>query len=116
MLRRMGVKLVFMGDFNQDLTHVSSTVDFLKHELERGQSPYCISKLDETYRCASNVASLASFILSLTKKVSVHGSKLVDTGIQSALPVNGDIKYFKYRDMDAIQAMRQSANTAVIIV
>ena len=106
-LMNFGYRIVFAGDYNQDLTHTSNTIEFLKQRMPT-------FKLNHSYRCMKNISNVANFFLGLVKKVMPHGSDIIDLSIQSALEKRGRVKFLNHSNIGEAKRFCQSTTTAVI--
>ncbi|MDF1761407.1 MAG: DEAD/DEAH box helicase family protein [Coxiellaceae bacterium] len=114
-LMACGAKIVFKGDHNQDLLHISHTLEFLRLRIEKlPRHQGYLAKLNTTYRCSVNVAKVATTVLELKKKLTVHGSDLVDDKVISIHDKQGSICRKKPSDIEQIKAWCRSPQTAVI--
>ncbi|MDF1760142.1 MAG: DUF2075 domain-containing protein [Coxiellaceae bacterium] len=115
-LIQLGVKIIFLGDNNQDLTHTSHTIEFLSQEIaDSFPNPHhYITSLDASFRCSINITEVASTLLTLKRKVTAHGSALVNTELKSAIDSTGNVEHISNRNSDRFAALTSSANTAII--
>ncbi|MDF1795300.1 MAG: hypothetical protein P1U63_02055 [Coxiellaceae bacterium] len=115
-LMDLGFIIIFLGDYHQDLEHVSNLPEFIKQEIEKrthsDPRDYYISKLDTSHRCAKNIATLGSTILQVKRKITTHGSKLADTQLESALDQMGSV--YHCSDIEALKEYCKTAKTAVV--
>lgn len=117
-LINLGVKLVLLGDYNQDLTHVSHSMEYLKQLVQKqsaltGCGCY-VAKLDKSYRCSAGVVAVANAVLRIKKKVLPHGSELADAVIESAFETAGDVRCALMSDVARLKEQCRSPDTAVI--
>ncbi|MDF1653824.1 MAG: DUF2075 domain-containing protein [Coxiellaceae bacterium] len=115
-LIQIGARIVFLGDYNQDLTHTSHTVEFLSQEIAKffPNPHHYITSLDASFRCAGNITQAASTILALKRKVTSHGSALVNTELQSAIDSNGNVEHVNGSDTERLIKLSKSTNTAIV--
>ncbi|MDF1655742.1 MAG: AAA family ATPase [Coxiellaceae bacterium] len=114
-LMAMGIKLVFVGDYNQDLKHTSHSMEYIKDLIAgAGVKNAYIAKLNQTHRCTKSIASIASKLLGIKKTITSHGSDLVDIKVESALDDDGVICIATPKDKEQLQALCRNVDTAVI--
>ncbi|MDF1759696.1 MAG: AAA family ATPase [Coxiellaceae bacterium] len=111
----MGARTTLLGDYNQDLTHTSHSMEFISQLIrESGVAHTYIGKLTHTYRCATNIARIASQLLRFKQLVISHGSDLVNTVVESALDMTGTVSVVTPRHMGDVEALCNNIHTAVI--
>lgn len=117
-LSRLGAKVLYLGDYNQDLSHISHTLEYLRHLVAGFVGQTYIGKLERTFRCGSNVVAVANSVLSLKQKLVPHGSDLVETSVESGLKELGSIPLMKATpaNLATIRANCQRTDTAVICI
>ncbi|MDF1685138.1 MAG: AAA family ATPase, partial [Legionellaceae bacterium] len=116
-LLSMGAKVVFVGDHNQDLENISHSMEYLRGLIAAsGVENTYVAKLNQTYRCATHIAKVASVLLDLKKGITPHGSDLVDIEVSSALGVTGSIAVIGATpsEVEQVNKLCNNVDTAVI--
>ncbi|MDF1685139.1 MAG: DEAD/DEAH box helicase family protein, partial [Legionellaceae bacterium] len=117
-LTRLGAKIVYFGDHNQDAIFNSNLISYIDQQIGisyKGSDQRYVTLLDVSYRCSPEVATVASNALALTNRLQKqHLSGLVQTSISSGLDVTGNIRCVKSIEAEITGAFRESANTAII--
>ncbi|MDF1796088.1 MAG: AAA family ATPase [Coxiellaceae bacterium] len=111
----MGFKVVFLGDYNQDLEHTSHSMEYIRRLIATsGIANTYLGKLSQTHRCTKFIANVASNLLAIKKRVTLHGSDFADTDIKSALDKDGIISIATTKDTERLKALCDNVDTAVI--
>ncbi|MDF1794992.1 MAG: DUF2075 domain-containing protein [Coxiellaceae bacterium] len=116
-LAAMGVRIIFVGDHNQDLENTSHSMEYLRNFIATsGVANTYIGKLNQTYRCSTNIVAIANALLDIKKTITSHGSKLVDIAVDSAIETNGlvAVTSTKTSDLATIRRLCNTTDTAVI--
>ena len=114
-LLNLGVKIIIVGDGNQDLQRSSATTKWLRAEIARRETTRSdIIKLGVSYRSSINAIAIANKLLLIKKRVTPHGDKLVDTEIACGTDRLGIVEVLKHKDVKQLQAHCQADKTAVI--
>lgn len=104
-------QVIFLGDDNQDLAHVSRTMAFLEQLIAQSSNHKYLGKLEQTFRCALNVIAVANVLLKMKKQLAPHSSDFVE----SALDLPGSIEMMSGESsMPKLRAFGTRVDTAVI--
>lgn len=114
-LLNLGVKIIIVGDGNQDLYRSSATTKWLRAEIARRQAtPSRIIKLNASYRSSLNAIRVANKLLFIKKCVTPHGDKLVDTEIFSGTNRVGKVEVLNQSLVKQLNQSCRADKTAVL--
>lgn len=118
LLVQLGYKLIFCGDYHQDLAHASNnlayTIKISQQRLEQcsASDNFVVCKLSHSYRVSPEVVEAANRLLDLKRKLIPHGSDLIDRQIMTVSQIAGCASIVS--NSSDIKRFCESINTIVI--